>query len=29
MNTVMVEFDDGYRTITSRWAVRKIKEAGR
>jgi hypothetical protein len=25
-NSVAVEFEDGYRVITSRWAVRKIKE---
>jgi hypothetical protein len=23
MNSVLVEFDDGYRTVTSRWAVRR------
>jgi len=26
MNSVMVEFKDGQRVITSRWAVRKVKE---
>jgi hypothetical protein len=25
-NSVAVEFEDGYRVITSRWAVRKTKE---
>jgi len=25
MNSCMIEFQDGYRTITSRWSVRKIK----
>ena len=24
-NSCAVEFEDGYRTITSRWSVRKIK----
>jgi hypothetical protein len=26
MNTVLVEFEDGFRVITSGWAVRKAKE---
>lgn len=25
MNSIMVEFEDGYRVITSRFAVRRIK----
>jgi len=25
MNSILVEFEDGYRVITSRYAVRKIK----
>ena len=29
MNSVMIEFEDGERTITSRFAVRKIKEPHR
>lgn len=27
MNSVLVEFKDGYRVVTSRYAVRRIKEA--
>ena len=26
MNSCAVEFEDGYKTVTSRWSVRKIKE---
>lgn len=25
MNSILVEFEDGFRTITSRWAVRLTK----
>jgi hypothetical protein len=25
MNSIMVEFEDGYRVVTSRWAVRKAE----
>ena len=25
MNSCLVEFRDGYKTVTSRWSVRKIK----
>jgi hypothetical protein len=25
MNSVLVEFEDGWRVITSRWAVRRAK----
>ena len=25
MNSILVEFEDGYRVITSRYAVRKLK----
>jgi hypothetical protein len=25
MNSVLVEFTDGFRVITSRWAVRRVK----
>lgn len=28
MNSCMIEFEDGYRTITSRWNVRLIKRSG-
>lgn len=24
MNSILVEFEDGYKVVTSRWAVRKI-----
>jgi hypothetical protein len=27
MNSILVEFEDGEKVITSRWAVRKIKNA--
>jgi hypothetical protein len=27
MNSVLVEFSDGFRVVTSRWAVRRRKEA--
>ena len=27
LNSALVEFGDGYRVITSRWAVRKAKDA--
>ena len=27
MNSVLVEFEDGYRAVTSRYAVRRVKEA--
>lgn len=26
MNSILVEFEDGYRVVTSRFAVRKIKD---
>ncbi len=26
-NSVLVEFEDGYRVVTSRYAVRRVKEA--
>jgi hypothetical protein len=25
MNSILVEFEDGYKVVTSRWAVRKRK----
>ena len=27
-NSIAVEFDDGYRVVTSRWAVRRAREEG-
>jgi len=27
MNSILVEFEDGYKVITSRYAVRKVKLA--
>lgn len=27
MNSILVEFSDGYKTVTSRYAVRRIKES--
>jgi hypothetical protein len=26
MNSILIEFVDGYKVVTSSWAVRKIKE---
>lgn len=27
MNSILIEFEDGYKVVTSRYAVRKSKEA--
>ncbi len=27
MNSILIEFDDGFKVVTSRWAVREKKES--